>query len=71
MEDITLYKLIKQTFLEENPNATVHDVRKTAYDSILIMYTTPESSPKLNIKTIETTQALAWIREKRLKDIGL
>ena len=71
MEDTTLYKLIKQTFIEENPTATVHDVRKTAYDSILIMYTTPESSPKLNIKTIETTQALAWIREKRLKDIGL
>ena len=71
MEDLTLYKLIKQTFIEENPTATVYDVRKTAYDSILIMYTTPESSPKLNIKTIETNQALAWIREKRLKDIGL
>ncbi len=71
MEDITLYKLIKQTFIEENPTATVHDVRETAYDSILIMYTTPESSPKLNIKTIETTQALAWVREKRLGDIGL
>jgi len=28
MEVITLYKLIKQIFLEENPNATVHDVRK-------------------------------------------
>lgn len=71
MEDITLYKLIKQTFIEENPTATVYDVSKTAYDSILIMYTTPESLPKLNIKTIETNQALAWIREKRLKDIGL
>lgn len=70
MEVITLYKLIKQIFLEENPNATVHDVRKTAYDSILIMYTTPES-PKLNIKTLDTNQALAWVREKRLKDIGI
>jgi hypothetical protein len=70
MEDRELYRQAKKAFLEENPGTTVNDVRKTEYSLIMIMYT-KKGSPKINIKTMSESQATEWIRDRKLRQIGI